>query len=61
VATDSANRPPGVRLVPSHDVHALREAIVSALSEGEPRRQRTLVADETNLREVLKVYEELMA
>jgi len=59
IATDNGMRPEGVRLVPPANLDMLRNAIEEVLA-APPLRQEPPLADEQNVEEVLKLYEEVL-
>jgi len=60
IATDNAMRPPGVTLIPSHNLSALQQAVEHTLGSPRAPRQPTRT-DETNLQAILDFYQELLA
>lgn len=63
IATDNGMRPPDVRLIPPRDGAALAAAIEQALecARGGAGARRLPERDDSNLAEVLRVYERLLA
>ena len=60
IATDTAMRPSGIRLIPQSDLDALVRAIEAQLAQPKnPRRESQ--SDETNLQAVFNFYQELLA
>jgi len=60
IATNTALRPAGIRLIPKSDLNALVRAIEEELKQTAPRKQ-LIPADETPVREVFDFYNELLS
>lgn len=61
IATDNGMRPAGVTVVPVSNPGALRDGALAALATPRHARSTHVVPDETNLEEVLRVYQELVS
>jgi len=59
IATENGMRPAGVVVVPVADADALQQAAERTLSQGRAKRAAAMVPDESNLEEVLRLYQEL--
>jgi glycogen synthase len=60
IATETALRPTGVRLIPKSDLGALIRAIDEELQQPAPAKQLT-AADDSSVRQVVNFYEDLLA
>jgi glycosyltransferase involved in cell wall biosynthesis len=60
IATDNGMRPLGVRLIPARDGEAVAAAITKTLASGGERRHETH-GDDSNLAQVIAVYEAVLA
>jgi glycosyltransferase involved in cell wall biosynthesis len=59
IATDNGMRPQGVRLIPSHNLEALCDAVQQVLNAQVQRPSAVAQADETNIEAVFQLYQQL--
>jgi glycogen synthase len=60
IATETAMRPAGIRLIPKSDLGALIRAIEEELELPSPRKER-IASDDSSVRQVVDFYEDLLA
>jgi glycosyltransferase involved in cell wall biosynthesis len=60
IGTRTVLRPPGVHLIPIHDIDALHGAILRQLSNPQPRVPQETTGEMDNIRAVVDLYEELL-
>lgn len=60
IGTRTVLRPPGVHLIPIHDIEALHGAILRQLANPQPRVPRETTGGVDNIRAVVDLYQELL-
>ena len=60
IATDNGMRPPGLHLFPKSDLSALLQVLARELGRERPAAKAPVGVDESNLRDVLDFYRELL-